>query len=79
MSTANKKQMMAVALVVAITVVLSVLILKKDKGQGDQHADHDEHAEKVAPGAFKRGPHRGSCADENLSPSKITRPYFLAL
>ena len=65
MSTANKKQMIAVALVVAITVVLAVLILQKGKGQGGEHADHDEHAEKVAPGAFKRGPHRGKLFEKD--------------
>ena len=79
MNFPGKKQMIAIAMVVAITVLLAALILMKgtahSEGASGKHADHaqDESSHEAGheatananPGAPKRGPHRGKLFEKD--------------
>ena len=67
MTIPGKKQTIAVAIVIAITVLLALLILTKGKapngGERGALADHARQAS--VPGAPKRGPHRGKLFEKD--------------
>ena len=71
MTTPGKKQMIAIAIVIAITVLLALLILTKGTahhdGESGKHAEHaqEEASHEATPGAPKRGPHRGKLFEKD--------------
>lgn len=71
MTTPSKKQRMAVAIVIASTVLLAGLILAKGNAHSDgergAYAGHEQEKAALAgaPGAPKRGPHRGKLFEKD--------------